>query len=221
MAFPCPSQGAGFAGWSGKHFPTRRAKSYKYCRHCNCITQPLPGSGSLCRGPAGIAAHGTGPPGPSSPPGSPPHASTPPCANEQNSPGRSTRTLEPGKINSRRLEGAPAALPAVVKALSGGGLRLPPGSEYPDGVFLAPPGFRSWQETQERPCPPGRLAVLLSGFTRKTWRHSQEFLLERSLPRGGRERCPPVLGSLARHGLSPGRHRHGMTCFPRTTQRDG
>ena len=47
------------------------------------------------------------------------------------------------------------------------------------------------------------LAALLSGFTRKTWRHLQESLLERSLPRGERERCPPALGSPARHRLSP------------------
>lgn len=60
-AFPCPSQGADFAGWSGKHFPMRGAKSYKYSQHCNCVMHLLPSIGSPCRGPAGITAHGTGP----------------------------------------------------------------------------------------------------------------------------------------------------------------
>lgn len=95
----------------------------------------------------------------------------PPCANKQeNSSGCSVRTLEPGKINSRRLVGARAALPAVAKALPGGGggvrvsplaLSLTPGSEYPDKVFLAPSGIQERSpllaRDPDRLCPPASL----------------------------------------------------------------
>lgn len=159
----------------------------------------------------------------------------PPCANKQeNSSGCSVRTLEPGKINSRRLVGARAALPAVAKALPGGGggvrvsplaLSLTPGSEYPDKVFLAPSGIQERSpllaRDPDRLCPPC-LAALLSGFTRKkTWRHLQEFMLERSLPCGDRERCPPALESPGWHSVSRGCHPPGVTCFPRKVQWDG
>lgn len=159
----------------------------------------------------------------------------PPCANKQeNSSGCSVRTLEPGKINSRRLVGARAALPAVAKALpggGGGGPGLTPGSEsHPwlrisrQGIFspLWDSGAQPFAGKRPRPAVPPCLAALLSGFTRKkTWRHLQEFMLERSLPCGDRERCPPALESPGWHSVSRGCHPPGVTCFPRKVQWDG
>lgn len=54
LASCCTSQGPGFVGWSVKHFPMFGAKSYKYSRHCNCITRLLPASRPLPRPAPGL-----------------------------------------------------------------------------------------------------------------------------------------------------------------------
>lgn len=81
-------------------------------------------------------------------------APNPPCPG-WNSPGCSIRTLEPGQINNRRLEGAPAA---VVKALLGRVCTVPRLQMSRRGIF-SPPRI---QDSGMQPFPGRSLSLAMT-----------------------------------------------------------
>lgn len=110
---------AGSAGWSGKHFPARGAKSYKYSWHCNCVTRLLSDTGS--------ATQGTGRSGLSRPQGAPARPSPPgPCPQAGEPPGLRGEDFGAGEDKEPKVGGSAGSAASGWESAARGGQHLAP-----------------------------------------------------------------------------------------------
>lgn len=144
-------------------------------------------------------------------------APNPPCPG-WNSPGCSIRTLEPGQINNRRLEGAPAA---IVKALLGRVCTVPRLQMSRRGIF-SPPRI---QDSGMQPFPGRSLSLAMTPPALPT---SLCYCPTAQEKPGGvyknpcwRDRSHVGTGSAAhRRWAGMACAHHWVTWFPRKTQQD-